>query len=90
MKYADLELEEPITRDRYQVQVKSRARQSELQDYAERFSGSGYRRLYFVVHSPEDTLRSPKPKLVEVVLPGDLAAKVLDAGLIAWVTDKVR
>jgi hypothetical protein len=52
MKYADIELEEPITGDLYQVQVKSRADAAEFQAYADEFTGVGYRRLYFVVHTP--------------------------------------
>lgn len=94
MKYADLELEAPVTGDRYQVQVKSKATLSDFAEYAMQFSSDGFRRLYFVVHSPDATLANADPKRVsphvELLLPDRLASLVVDAGLTGWLMEKVR
>jgi len=93
MKYADIELQEPITGDRYQVQVKSAATLSDLRSYAERFSGEAFRKLYFVVHSPDTTLENADVSTwpgVELVLPRRIAAMVIDAGLTDWLMQRVR
>lgn len=92
MKFADLELEEPITGDQYQVQIKSTADVKDLVNYAEQFSAGTFRRLYFVVHSPTPRLRhaaSPHEK-VEVVLPERLSEFVVDGGLVNWLLTKIR
>lgn len=102
MKFADLELEEPVTGDRYQVQVKSRADVREFDAYAATFLADqhhDFRRLYFVVHSPTRALalhiarqgRDTKDdRRVEPILPGRLAQMIVDAGLTGWVLDKIR
>ncbi|HVP49132.1 MAG TPA: hypothetical protein VMT32_21210 [Bryobacteraceae bacterium] len=90
MKYVDLELEEPVTRDRYQVQVKSRAGLAEFNDYATQFSPRGFRKLYFVVHTPSDDLANGSSlENVELVRRRELASMVLDGGLTRWLMDKV-
>lgn len=92
MKFADLELEDPITRDRYQVQIKSRGDLGDFHRYATEFSQEGFRRLYFVVHSPTSLLQqhaSPRED-IELILPAGLAVMVVDAGLTAWLMDRVR
>lgn len=92
MKFADLELEEPITGDLYQVQVKSRASERDFREYADAFSGSGYRRLYFIVHTPLSGLArgGDPPDGVELVLPDRLGEWVVDSGLVAWLLAKIR
>jgi len=92
MKYADLELEEPITRELYQVQVKSSADLNDFRNYARQFPGRGFRKLYFIVHTPSQNLIKYKSNKedVELVLPNRLAEMVVDAGLVSWVMDKVR
>lgn len=92
MKFVDLELEEPITRDAYQVQVKSRADIADLEKYAIQFSGRGFRKLYFVVHSPTAALRnaSVADTDVELILPERLGELVVDHGLVPWLLDKIR
>lgn len=91
MKFADLELEEPITRDSYQIQIKSRADVSDLHAYAAEFSSRGFRKLYFVVHSPTAALRSiSTTEDVELVLPERLAEMVVDNGLLGWLSDRIR
>ena len=93
MKQADLELEETITGELYQVQVKSKASMNDFEHYANEFSNSGFRKLYFVVHSPEDSLLkyiSNRDTDVELILPKRLATMVVDGGLINWVMEKIR
>ena len=98
MKFADLELEEPITGDAYQVQVKSQAKAAEFDAYAAEFrlrQGRDFRRLYFVVHSPTPALAkradgASDDERVQLILPARLAYMVVNAGLVAWVLDKVR
>ena len=71
MKYVDLELEEPITGELYQVQIKSRADVAAFEQWADQFAGGAFRKLYFVVHSPTPALavlQTPRTD-VELVLP---------------------
>lgn len=93
MKFADLELEEPITGDRYQVQIKSSAHMAELMAYVEQFPKEEFRRFYFVIHSPSPALESialHSIPHVELVLPNRLAKMVIDSGLIQWLMNKIR
>jgi hypothetical protein len=97
MKYVDLELVEPITREAYQVQIKSKATLKQFKNYAEQFSREGFRKLYFVVHSPSSDLGALENKFddlaeenIELVLPPRLGELVVEAGLVGWVLDKVR
>jgi len=94
MKYADLELEEPITRERYQVQVKSRANLTEFRKYAADFSAGEFRRLYFVVHTPSaDLARHPGQAgngTVLLLRPKEFAPMVVEAGLTEWLLGRIR
>ena len=92
MKYVDLELEDPITHDQYQVQVKSHARVSDLKEYSDQFSAAGYRKLYFVVHTPDTKLLhyNPEKANVELLLPSRLAEMAVDLGLVNWLMSKIR
>jgi hypothetical protein len=90
-KAYDLELREPITGDRYVVQVKSRAGLRDLQSTIANFSPENFRRVFFAVHSPEDDLAeaSDVPDHVEIVSPQRLGQLAMDAGLAGWLEDKV-
>ncbi|MBP7998161.1 MAG: hypothetical protein KA314_02080 [Chloroflexi bacterium] len=94
MKYSDIELEEPITGDLYQVQIKSQATASEFDEYAQNFSHGSFRKLYFVVHSPDKQLTeyqsSQYPDDIELVLPTKLSKMVVDSGLTDWLLKKIR
>lgn len=87
----DLELREPITSDRYVVQVKSTAGLADLQKTSKQFSRKDYKRVFFVVHSPEKSLSGAfdLPAHVEFVPPNRLGELALDAGLADWLEDKV-
>lgn len=91
-KAYDLLLREPITGDRYVVQVKSKAGKSDLQDTITKFSAENFRRIFFVVHSPAENLSellTKCPKHVQVVGPNQLGELAVDAGLACWLQDKV-
>ncbi len=91
MKYSDLELEEPITSERYQVQIKSSADIREFRDYRDQFRGGGFRKLFFVVHHPTQALAGENSTTsVELVLPMRLATMVVDSGLVSWILAKIR
>ena len=92
MKYSDLELEERITGERYQVQVKSQATISDFEEYAKNFSHRNFRKLYFVVHSPDEKLITYHSDLyhdVELILPERLA-QMVDHGLTGWLLKKIK
>jgi len=93
MKFSDMELEEPMTGDMYQVQVKSAATVHDLREYTEAFAGGKYRKLFFVVHSPDPRLEKiPQSDdgAVQVILPRRLAEMVVDLGLLSWLLNKTR
>jgi len=93
MKFFDIELEEPITGEMYQVQVKSTATSRDLQEYTDTFAGGKYRRLFFVVHTPDKKLaETPQPKdgPVQIILPRRLAEMVVELGLLNWLLNKIR
>ena len=91
MKFADIEFEDILNRESYQVQVKSRSTLAEFGEYADRFNRGEFRRLFYVVHSPDDALAAyevPPDSGVVLVPPRRLAAMVVDAGLVGWVLEK--
>jgi hypothetical protein len=93
MKYVDMELEDPITGDRYQVQVKSQSTLKEFKEYSKQFSEKVYRKLYFVVHSPDISLAHvdwQEQDNVELLLPKRISEMVIDLGLINWLMKKIK
>ena len=90
-KAYDLELREPISGDRFIVQVKARAGLNELKETLSHFSSEDYRRIFFVVHSPTRELSRADdlPNNIELISPEVLAQRVIDAGLVAWLEVKV-
>lgn len=93
MKFVDMELEEPITGDLYQVQVKSAASVDDLEQYMKNFSPGSFRKFYFVVHSPEGKLadyQGVPDENIELILPKQLAQMVIDFGLTDWLLKKIR
>ena len=92
MKFVDLELEDPITGDRYQVQIKSSATWQDFQRYSDEFDGQGFRKLYFVVHSPDKQLMAAESQRhgVELVLPTRLSQMTVDLGLVGWLMHRIK
>jgi hypothetical protein len=91
MKFADLELEEPINHERYQVQIKAKADLIDFKRYHDQFAGKGFRKLFFVVHSPTTALAAEQGSdVAELVLPERLSEMIVDAGLVNWLLAKIR
>jgi len=92
MKFVDIELEEPITKELYQIQVKSSANLSDFKKCVESFSSKNFKKMYFVVHSPDKNLYNftPKDKNVELLTPNQLAIMIIDSGLLDWLMKKIK
>ncbi len=92
MKFTDLELEDPITGDKYQVQIKSQASWKEFEYYVSQFNPQLHRKLYFVVHSPDKKLSEIQKQLrnIELILPNRLSEMVVHLGLVNWLMSKIR
>lgn len=87
----DLLLDNPVTRERAWVQVKSRAVQAVLDDYLERFRRDGTAEHFFLVcHSPSAKLRAPADPRFHVWTGPELARATLAAGLFDWLVDRTR
>ena len=92
MKDIDLYLEDPITGDKYQVQIKSQASWQEFEYYVSKFNPQIYRKLYFVVHSPDKKLAALQKQLpnIELILPPRLSEMVVHLGLVNWLMSKIK
>jgi hypothetical protein len=91
MKYVDMELQEPITGEMYQVQVKSDATAAQFKKYAEQFTEGDFRKLYFVVHNSKEKWAAVSTyENVELVLQEKLAQMVVDFGLVNWLLKRIR
>lgn len=90
-KDVDIELEEPVNRERYQVQVKASAGLKDFQESVSFFSPGHFRQFYFVVHSPAADLakyRNLDPA-VKILLVEQVAEMAVGAGLVDWLMTKV-
>jgi hypothetical protein len=91
-KTIDMDLTQPLTKDRILVQVKSEAGaqdllefQHDLQDFA------AYSRAYFVVHTPQGQLwQEPQDDRLHVLTAEGLARMALTHGLADWLIDRSR
>lgn len=93
MKFSDIELENPINNELYQVQIKSYSSFKEFDKYLKEFDGKKYRKLFFVVHTPDKKLSSIKinPRdNVQLILSGKLAEMVVELGLTNWLMKKIK
>jgi len=93
LKFVDLELKDPITGDLYQVQVKSKATILDFKEYAEKFSDKGYKKLYFVVHTPDKRMFDYKHTTegnIELLLPHRLSEMVVGLGLTNWLMERIK
>lgn len=86
----DLELQAPITNNRYCVQVKSQSNKEEFIRCAENFSGKGYEKLYFFVHNPKKDLEEFNNTYnnIELVFKEEIAKIAIEAGLMEWLAQK--
>lgn len=88
LKTIDLELLLPTTGERAFVQVKSRTDQAEFEAYAAAFAASdAYQRMFYVWHT--GTLKELSAANITLWGPDDIGGYVLNAGLLAWLKDRV-
>lgn len=85
----DLELEQPLTRERAVVQVKSRLSNAVASEVAEKLLAvAGGARIFLVYHTAtEPNLKNPEG--IEFIGPDELARHVIDLGLVQWLMAKV-
>lgn len=92
LKDVDLIVEQPFTGERMVVQVKSKAAQAVVEDYARRFANrGGAEKLLFVCHSPTGTLREQVQmdgRSMRIMTNPEIARRVIDCGLASWVLDR--
>lgn len=85
----DLILEQPATGETAFVQVKSKANQAVLDDYADRFRRSeAYDRMFFVCHTPQGPLTAAGTPLIHVWTGDRLADAAVTAGLFDWLVER--
>ncbi|MCC2980796.1 restriction endonuclease [Sphingomonas sp. IC4-52] len=88
-KDVDLVVEQSFTRERMSVQVKSKANQRMVDDYARRLGArTAGERIMLICHSPEGDLAAPPStngRRLELVLDGEVAELSINAGLVDWV-----
>lgn len=90
-KALDLVLLSPITKDRYIVQAKSKARLADFEEYQKEFKDvrGEYSRFYFVVHSPSQDLKKAETKGdFELILVHEVAQWAIKYGLTEWIIAK--
>lgn len=87
-KTIDLDLLLPSTRERAFVQVKSRTSPKEFDAYAREFTTSdAFARMFYVWHT--GSINQNLPAGITPWGPDVIASKVLDAGLLEWLKDRV-
>ena len=86
MKANDLVIEQPATGERANVQVKSAASQSVLDDCISQFLESGADRFFFICHSPRGDLviRNVTGKPVAIWSGAELARQAIGQGMVEW------
>ncbi|WP_213948479.1 hypothetical protein [Luteibacter sp. dw_328] len=87
-KTIDLDLLLPSTQERAFVQVKSRTTTSQFDGYADEFAGTdAHARMFYVWHT--GTVDRTPPPRVTFWGPDIIAGRVLDAGLLGWLKDRI-
>ena len=94
MKNIDLIYEEPITRNKYFVQVKASIDKSAYEKCAKELIGYDYSKLFFVVYKPHKDLDDYKNKFegnnIELIKDEALAKLIIDLGLLNWLKQKCQ
>jgi hypothetical protein len=83
----DLVMEQPTTGETAFVQVKSKATQSEVDDYLGRFRRGGYDRFFFVCHS-DKALTLPDEARLHLFQGERLADAAVKNGLYDWLVER--
>jgi hypothetical protein len=86
----DILMEQPTTGETAFVQVKSRADQSVLDDYLDRFRASGFDRFLFVCHSARGALTLPNERGLHLFEGEALADAAVKNGLFDWLIERSK
>ncbi len=89
MADVDIVLEQPITREKGVVQVKSKAGRPEFNAFVAAATAMGCSRAWFIVHTPNSELDSAS-SAIEVWSVPQIARVVQQAGLVEWLIDRFR
>jgi hypothetical protein len=93
LKFIDLELIDFLTGDRYLVQVKARSNLRDLIFYRDEFRkhSKDYRKMYYFVYNPSRDLLEYSDDNTDflLMLPNQIAEKVVEFGLIDWLMHKI-
>ncbi len=85
-KAVDLDVEQPVTRERAMVQVKSKVSASVIQEVENNASHfEHFSRVYLVSHTGTENLPVISDDRFEIIGPKRLAELALDAGLTDWI-----
>jgi Restriction endonuclease len=88
LKDVDLLVVQPTTGETAFVQVKSKAKQQDLDDYLERYEASECARMFFVCHTPQGQLTTGERPDVHLWARSALAEAALKSGLYDWLMDR--
>jgi hypothetical protein len=91
LKLIDLAIEQPTTRERAAVQVKSSATQKGFDEFVAQADDVGiFDRLFFICHSPRgQLLPAPDRSDVHLWVGRELAATALRLGLSDWIVERI-
>jgi len=90
MKSIDMQYIEPISGNRYDVQVKSGANNKIFEEYVSEYKNHQTSKFYFITFNPDKSLMgvaSNNPK-IEILYGEKLANLVFDLGLLDWILRK--
>jgi hypothetical protein len=93
LKDVDLVVEQALTGERMVVQVKSRADQAVVADYARRLGArTGDEKLLLVCHSPEGRLSqvAAGSGTLKIMQGAEIARRAVGCDLVEWVLDRAR
>lgn len=85
-KTVDMELVLPTTGERAFIQVKSQTNQAQFETYRECFAEIDYHKMFYVFHT--GSVVNTDRRII-VLGPEAFATRVLEAGLLFWLTQKV-
>ena len=89
-KTLDLDLLSPVTNERGMVQIKSTSNLNEFQYYCEEFKKmKGYKKLFYVVHSPDENLKNYQSNdKIKLLLIEEITKLAINSGLVEWIIKK--
>lgn len=89
-KTLDLDLLSPVTNERSMVQIKSTSNLKEFKEYSEAFKNMhGYSKLFFVVHTPDISLKNvASTDTIKLLILEHITKLAINAGLVEWIINK--